>query len=608
VIGREGQMVVADLAGVAGAVAPGSVVVWSGAGVSVEGPASLPTGWELTRRVFGAFFDEDALETVLAHHRGVGWWQVAACPQDRNGRPGPRPPRLETVLGVAARVHGDDAVHGILADAWDAEPNRMHGFFAAHLDRGGRHVTANFDACIERAADAWFPGWRSRGTVHHFHGSVADDLSGHLLGATLQRIEGGFDADQAAALRRMLPERGVLLVAGYSGSDFFDVDTAIAALPPSALAQVRVAWVFHSDHDWHRIDPAETGVPPLAGLLQQAGAQVDLACGPTSDLLGEIARRWGMAGLGPAAARTPRVPVIATGDTLRREATFQLYRELGLIGEVARLARPGAQPRTDRAQLWQARSEVLWEQGKWDVLRLMWRQPAARALIPAAVCDERIGAALWVQGRLLPAYLWLTWHRRRCPDPGLALMLAETEGRVIEHMARVPELRPLARRLAPRMIATLGSTTQAAGVHLYRRRNDLASSLRSITGTPRPATEAETSSRWFTEAGSLLAALNYRHRRYRDTYHAAAITDAELADRYRELQQHFDSIGSPSGRWRTHLLPGAERVFPATEIIHGMLALQYGWWHRARLLTRYLALRIRHHLRRAAARKSRLTR
>jgi hypothetical protein len=576
---------------------PQSVVVLSGAGVFVDGPASLPDGQELTRRVFDAFFAAGALEAVVRQHEDVGWLQVESCP--RRGHPvRPRLPRLETVLGVAAQVYGDYAVPAVLADAQDAPPNRLHAFFAGHLARGGRHLTANFDDCIERAADQHHQGWRLAGRLHHFHGCVADDSSGSSLGATLRRVEGGFDSSETAAFTSMLPADGVLLVVGYSGSDFFDVDQVIAALAPDAMAKVRVVWICHSDHNWHLIDPAAVGVPPLARLLRQAGARIEMACGPTGELADELARQWGMADTWPAAARNLRTPLVSGDEESRQKATFHLFRELGLIGEVAALLRSGSLVKVAPAQLWQARSEVLWEQGRWNTLRRMWCAPGVRAVMPAATCAERVGACLWVQGRLLPAYLWLTWHRRRLADPGDALMLAETEGRVIEHMARTPELRPLSRRLAPGMLALLGSTPQAAGIHLYRRRHDLTSSLASVTGRVRAPTEAQTSSRWFAEAGSLLAAMNYRHRQYRDNYRAETVSDAELSDRYRQLQRYFDSIGSPSGRWRVHLLPGAERVFSLAEIGRGILTLQYGWWQRIRILVRYLLHRIRWRLKR----------
>jgi hypothetical protein len=218
---------------------PASVSMLTGAGVSVEGPASLPTGEELTRRVFDSYFEEGTLDRVHAHHRAVGWLTTSWCPHGDSGAGASgaaRPPRLETVLGVAAGVHGHTAVADILADVSGAAPNRNHVFLAGHLGLGGRQLTANFDTCAEKAADRVAPGWRARGgRVLHFHGSLAADPSGAGLGATLARIQGGFTGSDAEEFLAVLPDRGVLLVLGYSGSDFFDVDVAVAGLPAGAL-------------------------------------------------------------------------------------------------------------------------------------------------------------------------------------------------------------------------------------------------------------------------------------------------------------------------------------------------------------------------------------
>jgi hypothetical protein len=579
---------------------PESVVMFSGAGASAEGPASLPTGCELTERVFGVFFSPGALATVLGHHAAVGWWSEVPCRRDLDppAKPEPRQPRLETVLGVVAAAYGRQTIAGVLADFRAAAPNRQHRFFAAHLDRGRRHITANFDTCIERAADALTPGRRNGEQVVHFHGSLADDSPGGDLGATLDRVQGGFDETRAARFLQMLPRDGILLVLGYSGSDFFDVDTTVASLQPGTLKQLRVVWISHSHHPWHLIDASARSEPPLAGHLRTAGAHVGTWCGPTGEFVRALGRAWAFGDIGPPEPRIPHPPAFAVPDEHRRQAaTFLLYRELGLHDEISQLLDSGTLTGVDPEALWWARSELLWEQGRWGTLRRMWRHGDTPPTISGAARSERIGACLWVQGRLLPAYLWLTCHRRRCQNADDRLLLAETEGRVIEHMSRVPELRLLARWLAPGLIRQLGQTSQAAGVHTYRRRNDLASSLRSITGGPRAATEAATSSQWFAEAGNLLAALSYRHRQYRDTYDRATISDAGLGRRYRDLQDCYRSVGSPSGYWRTHLLPGAERVFTTTEAIQGVFALQYGWWHRVRLLGRYLPLRIHHLLR-----------
>jgi hypothetical protein len=72
--------------------APEDVTVLSGAGISVEGPSSLPTGWELTERIFTAYFPPSTLDAVLHAHLDIGWTMTPPCPDDHRaptrGRPG----------------------------------------------------------------------------------------------------------------------------------------------------------------------------------------------------------------------------------------------------------------------------------------------------------------------------------------------------------------------------------------------------------------------------------------------------------------------------------------------------------------------------------------
>jgi hypothetical protein len=584
-----------------GALPPEQVVMLSGAGDSWDGPASLPSGWELTGRVFSGFFLPGTLDRVLRHHSQVGWWLQDPFADPKKPRD-PRPPRLETVLGVVAPVHGDGAVATALNDIGTARPNRLHRFFAGHLAEGGRHLTANFDGCIETAADKYYPGWRTRGRVLHFHGSLLDDPSGKTLGATLSRIQGGFNAPVAAEFRSLFPVSGILIVTGYSGSDFFDVDTAVSAMGPGSLAGLRVIWVMHNQLPWSRLDlPDEPKadetksleVPPLIMHLHRAGASVEIICGPTSEFISALAARWKLPPLGPPDPRTLWNPGLTTDPGKQRDATFMLYRELGLHSEIEEMLRSGPPSGVDPQDVWLARSELMWEQGRYGNLRRAWMSKAVPPGFSAAVRDERVGACLWVQGRLVPAYLWLTWHRRRCRNDADRLTLAETEGRVVEHMART-ELRWLARRLAPGLIRALGNTDQRAGVHLYRRRNDLVGSLLAITGHPRPPATARSSNEWFTEAGNLTSALNYRHRHYRDIYSGEAVGDNRLASRYRELQEQFISVGAPADAMATHRLPRAERVFTTGEVVYGLWKVQYGWWHRLRLLSRFAVRRMQY--------------
>lgn len=567
------------------AVDPGDVAVLSGAGVSVEGPSSLPTGWELTERVFTAYFPPGTLDTVLRAHLDLGWIATPPCPADPPGVD-PRLPRLETVLGVVAKVHGERAVDDSVADVATAAPNRLHRFLARHLAHGGGHLTANFDECVEDAATA-LGHTPTPGRVLHFHGATG--VHGGVLGATLGRIEKGFPPDLAARFIDELRARPALLVLGYSGSDFFDVDVAVRRLAANDLAGTRVLWVLHSTHTPHFVID-DTTLPPLITALRRAGAHVDVLCGPTSAVLDLLARGWGFPPLGDTEARHPNPPVIAADVSLRAVAALTLFLEIGLFTEVQKILAsppPNAPPTLIRS----ATSATLWELGRWDDLRRYWRR-----LRPVTANDrirriERIGATWWVQGRLLPAYLWLAWHRRRSAGEA-AQTLAETEGRVLEHMLRTPDLAWFARPRAKKLLGVLDDPDQTAGVHPYRTRSDLRSSLENaVFDTPRDDHASE-SSEWFGQAGSLLAWVTYRHRTLRDTYNTS-MDNTALSAGYRQLRAHYTALGSLSGASRTILLPGAERVFTTREVLHDLRQLQHGPWHRVRILARHVHARRR---------------
>lgn len=52
------------------------------------------------------------------------------------------------------------------------------------------------------------------------------------------------------------------------------------------------------------------------------------------------------------------------------------------------------------------------------------------------------------------------------------------------------------------------------------------------------------------------------------------------------------AIGSRSGALKTHLLPGAHRVFSTSDVLSGLLDVQYGWWQRIRILTWHVGCRV----------------
>lgn len=583
--------VLADAAATVAAAGPAGVLLWTGAGVSRGAPSCLPTGWELTERTYSALFRPFTLRTVLAYHDLLGWRRGAVCPVEPART---RVPRLETALGAGSQ-RNPGVVGELLADVREAEPNPVHGFLADHLHAGGHQLTANFDLCVERAFRQRYGREPVPGQLHHFHNAFADGSDPARLGATLARIERGFDdADRAALVGRLRGPARVIVLAGYSGSDFFDVDVAVAGLPPGALEGRTVLWVNHSSCAWHRPDPqpssavfgVETGhpegtLPALAGHLRRAGATVAFLCGPTTELLDAVAAHWGFDPVPPPVLRPPRDVRTAAGDGDRLAGTFLLFRATGLVPEVRRLLPEN--PDVSAEELILSRSDLMWEEGRYADLRRWWRRQH-----PSPRRTERIGATLWVQGRLLPAYAWLSWHRRRARTEPELRRFAETEARVIEHMTRVPDLRALGRRLARSAPRWLPEATQSTGLHEFRRLADVSGSLRHPTAAdPRPESEAAETQAWFAEAGNVHAALSYQHRRLRDAYRRD-IPATELGLLYRAQRRRAELLGSPAAAWRTLLLPRAGQVFTLREIALGCATLQLAPWHRLRLLTRLL--------------------
>lgn len=131
---------------------------------------------------------------------------------------------------------------GVLAAVAAAVLNRLHRFYAAHLERVGRHITANFDNCIEKAAVETLPKSAVDDRVLHFHGSLFagrhPDPNQAGLPATTRRETGGLGSGS----------RGSPVLSATAAATSSMSMTTIAALPEGALAGVRVVWVAHSDH------------------------------------------------------------------------------------------------------------------------------------------------------------------------------------------------------------------------------------------------------------------------------------------------------------------------------------------------------------------------
>ncbi|MDP3984888.1 MAG: hypothetical protein Q8Q52_07805 [Acidimicrobiia bacterium] len=246
--------------------APADVVFLTGAGISANAPTNGPVGYELTTRALSNAFLPETLEEVQRGYEALGFGAG-------------RMPRVEAILEIAARVHGQEVLEDLLEDLAVARPNEFHRFFAEHVLAGGGHLTANFDTAIERAVVG--------AEVLHFHGSLAFGTAG--LGATLSRIERGFPDEVGAELRELLvgQHRHTLVVAGYSGLDFFDMDPFITAHADELRNSIdRLIWIEHAHAAPEGLfTQVEWSGPPMLATLARAGVECTMVQAQTASLL-----------------------------------------------------------------------------------------------------------------------------------------------------------------------------------------------------------------------------------------------------------------------------------------------------------------------------------
>jgi hypothetical protein len=273
---------------------------------------------------------------------------------------------------------------------------------------------------------------------------------------------------------------------------------------------------------------------------------------------------------------------VEVDDTGRTTASLFLYRRLGLPREIRRLLDAGKPLALSTEERWRTEMDLLWEEGRWKrELGAWWRH--GRRMTGGSERAERIGACLWVQGRLVPAYVWLSRALGRETDEHWRLRLTETLSRVVEHMSRAPDTKLLAPTLARRLTVRLGTPDQSLGIDMFRRTHDVKTSLDDIGHLrPRPPTAAAESSEWFRQVGALNAALSYFHRHLRDSYSPTRPL-SELRHDYRWLMRTVAELGAYGGAARVVLLPGSHRVFTAQEVRHALRSVEFARWQRIRL-------------------------
>lgn len=265
--------------------APGRVVPFVGAGVSIDAPTGLPCAADLTQALMYHLLEprvaNELLGTFARHH-------------DVLGRP---MPRLEALLSRAIDAHRD-AIR-LLELFHDVRPNSNHILLAHHLVRTRSWaVTTNFDEGIERASNFSIPvhvfdpirncvrtlygGADARWGLIKLHGTIS--LGVHALAATIEQLTPGLHTTLRELLDGALGSADVVVVAGYSASDHFDVN-AFLRLKMNKRYRARLMWIDHSqDERTPATFPGSSGFR----AFQSAFNGIKVRTGRTADLMARI--------------------------------------------------------------------------------------------------------------------------------------------------------------------------------------------------------------------------------------------------------------------------------------------------------------------------------
>jgi hypothetical protein len=550
----------------------------------VEAPTCGPRGPELTGRSLHRLFLPDTLEEIRSFYR--------ALELDRPA------PRLETILDVVRRIYGLEPLVDLLSDLRDPEPNRLHRFFGKHLELSGTHITANFDACLERCIPA-----AAASRLFHFHGSLADDPTGAALGATLAQVQRGFPEEIAVRLEGLLAGAATIVFVGYSGSDFFDVDPFLERAAHRRLFTGQtVIWVDHDPSSSPLL--ASDSANPLVGgkldLFRNAGATCRLVTGRTAEFLDTLARRWGWEALGPEGTGSNRWrAAFSPTQAQRRRASLELYATMGLHRAVRRLL--DERPATTADELVLA-GHTAWAEGRYEEAWRSWRRGyTGPGLERWAARVERRGSCLWTSGRFLRAY-WvlrraiLRARRERLEGEPLWL-LGEALARAVMYMERRPDTKLM---VTSKMKAfALGAVPDpdapsdgyaSLGPHLDARFRSVRARLGAAPAIHDFMGRAVTT---FVESEALGASLNYRYGSLRD---ATSPTSADPAE-YRRLERAFDALGALGDAARVPFLPGAERAYSCGEAWRALRVPDLARLHRLMLFGDFAVRRLRLRLR-----------
>lgn len=561
-------------------VRPGNLVLWIGAGISADAPTNGPLGRTLTDRALDYYFAPGTRQCLNKLYADL----EAPNAQYR--------PRLETVLDVLSDAHGLGALEDVLSDLANAAPNRHHLKVAEFQLSGAGVITANFDTCIERAAEGPVD-------VVHFHGDVGPHGSLETLGARLRVIDRGFSQVVQKQLQETLSgsDGGTLAFIGYSGSDFFDVTPFLLAfLKQSAPRQI--VWHKYASHSLTVREADANDDGEIISQAMGAGNRVLIAEGTLDELFdslvdADVTQRAGAACVGATHPWEGRaLPVEAD----RARATALLFGKLGYrSGTIDAFEGVVTLTASDHELM----ADAHWGRGEYREALTHWKAAYnGTGRDDRARRAEREGAILWITGRLVRAevFLWRAlMEYSACPNPvapGVEAALLETYGRVISHMRRSPDSRYFVSEYRARFAEM--RTRALAEVAQERLEQTASIGLNNVVAAYErlPDLELENSVNVFQEREALHGWLNYNHASLRARVEQHSDQGVPAASEYRLQAQRQWVLGAKADYMRTMILPGAAAHFSVKEFLRAQCGVQMSLWNRIRFVGGFCVSRI----------------
>lgn len=299
---------------------PSSILFWTGAGISMDAPSSMPSGYDLTKEVVESFLLPDTWEILTS-------FLTKASYNDPSGKRKTFP-RLEAVMGSIVSVLGSNFLTRFAS--MNPDPNQNHQFFAKHITHGGTHITMNLDEGIENAFSERY-GNSIIPSILHLHGKFCDPPT--QLGLTFERLSQGLSDDLSKKIIEALRNARAIIFAGYSGSDYFDIDPFFLNIAGQEdFTGKKVLWLDHKGYGNVVIPyPTSDMKSSIMDSLNNCNAETYVYRGPTNLAIEELRRFWGFYPETPLVA-TGRVPAFdrSIADWQRCLITARVYVAMGM--------------------------------------------------------------------------------------------------------------------------------------------------------------------------------------------------------------------------------------------------------------------------------------